>query len=132
MAQTTKYKIPINKQQMVSICQIKCYNMGIDKNRHHFDTVTVLKGEKMNTLETTISMLEVLPETDLMKVQDFTEKLFRMREFEAADEAVGKFLKPMSREDFMRDIEVAEQEIADEKYSRAEEVFNELEHRYGL
>lgn len=86
----------------------------------------------MNTLENTISMIKVLPETDLVKIQDFTKKLFQKREFEAADEAVGKFLKPMSREDFIREIEVAEREIAGGKYSSAEEVFNELEHRYGL
>lgn len=86
----------------------------------------------MNTLENTVSMMKALPETDLVKIQDFTKKLFQKREFETVDKAVGKFLKPMSREDFMRDIEVAEQEIADGKYNSAEEVFNELEHRYGL
>lgn len=59
----------------------------------------------MSTLENTVSMMKALPETDLIKIQDFTKKLFQRREFEAADEAVGKFLKPMSREDLMRDIE---------------------------
>lgn len=86
----------------------------------------------MSTLENTVSMMKTLPETDLIKIQDFTEKLFQRRKFEAADEAVRKILKPMSREDFMRDIEVAEQEIANGKYSSAKEVFDELEHRYGL
>lgn len=63
----------------------------------------------MGTHENTISMLEVLPETDLLE-----------------------FLKPMSREDFMKDIEIAEQEVASGKYRSAEEVFDGLERRYGL
>lgn len=85
----------------------------------------------MSTLENTVSMLKTLPETDLLEIQSFTRKLFQRRESEAVDEAVGKFLKPMSREDIMKNIEIAEQEIADGKYRSADEVFNELEHSYS-
>ena len=60
----------------------------------------------MNTLENTVSMMKALPETDLVKIQDFIRKLSRHHELETADEAVGKFLKPMSLEDFMRDVEI--------------------------
>ena len=69
-------------------------------------------------------MMRVLPETDLIKIQDFTMKLFQHYEDGVADEAVCKFLKPMSREDFMKDIEIAEQEIADGKCRNAKEGFN--------
>lgn len=86
----------------------------------------------MSTLENTISMMEALPETDLLEIQNLTVKLFQRHKVETPDEAVGRFLKPMSREDFMRDIEIAEQEIADGKSRNANEVFNELEHRYGI
>ncbi len=84
----------------------------------------------MSTLQNTISMMKNLPEADLIKIQDFTKKLSKGRELEAADEAVAKFLKPMSPEDFMRDIETAEKQYAAGEYSNAEEVFNELEQRY--
>lgn len=86
----------------------------------------------MNTIENTVSMMKTLPETDLLEIQSFTRKLFQRRESKKADEAVRKFLKPMSREDIMKNIEIAEQEIADGKYRSADEVFNELEHRYKL
>lgn len=86
----------------------------------------------MNTLENTVSMMKNLPETDLLETQNLTRELFQQRESEAVDENVGKFLKPMSREDIMKNIEMAEQEIADGKYHSADEVFNELEHRYRL
>ena len=60
------------------------------------------------------------------------ERLSRRHELETADDAIGSFLKPMSREDFLKDIETAEQEMVDGKCNSAEEVFNELERRYGL
>ena len=86
----------------------------------------------MSTLENTVSMMKALPETDLLEIQNLTQNLFQRRESEAIDRAVGKFLKPMSREDFMRDIDTAEQEIVDGKYRSADEVFNGLERKYGL
>ena len=86
----------------------------------------------MNTLQNTISMMKTLPEADLIKIQDFTKKLSKRHELEAADETVGKFLKPMSSEDFVKDIETAEKQFATGEYSSAEEVFNGLEQRYGF
>lgn len=86
----------------------------------------------MSTLENTISMMKVLPEADLVEIQSLTKKLFQRHEHGMTDETVGKFLKPMSREDFMRDVDTAEQEIAGGKYKRAEEVWSGLERRYGL
>ena len=80
----------------------------------------------MSPFENTVSMMKTLPETDLIKIQDFTKKLFQRREFEAADEAVGKFLKPMSREDFMRDIETAERQFAAGEYQEMGEAIDEV------
>lgn len=38
----------------------------------------------MSTLQNTISMMETLPETDLIKIQKFTKKLSQRHELEAA------------------------------------------------
>ncbi|MCM1251261.1 MAG: hypothetical protein NC321_00405 [Clostridium sp.] len=84
----------------------------------------------MSTLEKTISMMETLPEADLVKIQDLIRELFQQRECELADEKIGRILKPMSEEDFLHDVEIAEKEIANGKYKREEEVFNGLEKRY--
>lgn len=86
----------------------------------------------MSTLETTISMMEKLPEPDLLLVQDLIKQLFQQYEYETVDYAVGSVLKPMSKDDFLKDIETAEQEIANGQYRTAEEVFGELEQRYRL
>lgn len=86
----------------------------------------------MSTLENTISILELLPEADLLKIQDFAKKLSERHKLEATDDAFGQLLKPMSAEDFIQDIEAAEIQYATGKYSSAEEVFNGLEQRYGF
>ena len=80
----------------------------------------------MTTLESTISILEGLPETDLIKIQDLAKKLFQYHQDKTADEAVGRFLKTMSREDFMRDIKIAEEEFARGEYQEIGEAFDEI------
>ncbi len=86
----------------------------------------------MNTLENTVSMMKALPETDLVKIQDFIRKLSRHHELEVADEAVGKFLKPMSLEDFMRDIEAADKQFAAREYQELEEAVDEICRELGI
>lgn len=84
----------------------------------------------MSTLEKTISMIETLPEADLIKIQDLIQKFFQQREKESADDAVGRMLKPMSKKNFLRDVETAEKEIAGGMYRKADEVFDGLEQRF--
>ncbi|MCM1046763.1 MAG: hypothetical protein NC417_14760 [Candidatus Gastranaerophilales bacterium] len=79
----------------------------------------------MSTLERTVSMMKVLPEADLLKIQNFTENLFRLREHET-DNEVGKFLKPMTKDDFLRDIEIAEQQFASGEYQEMGEAIDEV------
>ena len=65
----------------------------------------------MSTLENTVSMMKTLPE---------------------ADEAAGRVLKPMSREDIMRDIEIAEAQFASGEYQNAREFLAGLRKEYGV
>lgn len=107
---------------MVYQCMRNCYNMNEAKSG---DSLT--KGIcKMTTLENTISMMKTLPETDLVEIQSLTKKLFQRHEDRMADEAVGQFLKPMSREDFMQDIKHAEEEFARGEYQEIGEAFDEI------
>ncbi len=84
----------------------------------------------MTTLERTISMMEKLPEADLIKIQDLIKKLFRQHEL--TDVTVGRSLKRMSKDDFMKDAMTAENDIAAGRYKSTNEVFDELEQRYGF
>ena len=65
----------------------------------------------MSTLENTVSMMKTLPE---------------------ADEAADRFLKPVSREDIMRDIEIAEVQFASGAYQNAREFLAGLRKEYGV
>lgn len=86
----------------------------------------------MSTLQNTTSMMQTLPEADLIKIQDFTKKLSKRHELEAADEAVAKFLPPKSPEDIYRDLEISRQQAAEGKYQEAGEFFAELRAEYGI
>lgn len=86
----------------------------------------------MTALENTISMMEKLPETDLIEIQNLIKKRFRQHESESTDAAVGRVLKRMSKADFMEDARVAEKDIAADRYKSADEVFDGLEQRYGF
>ena len=86
----------------------------------------------MSTLQNTISMMQTLPEADLIKIQNFTKKLSKRRELEAADEAVGRFLPPKSREDIYKDLENSRQQVAEGKYQEAGKFLAELRAEYGI
>ena len=53
----------------------------------------------MSILENTISMMEVLPEADLLEIQNFTKKLFRLRN-------VNSCFQPVSEEKILYDKEL--------------------------
>jgi len=86
----------------------------------------------MSTLENTVAMMKTLPEVDLVKIQDFVKGLLCDREMEAVDEAVGKFLKPMSREDFYRDLEISRQQASEGKCQEMGEALAEIRRKYEL
>lgn len=65
----------------------------------------------MTTLEKTISIMKTLPEHDLLKIQRYVKKLSRKHKAIGVDEEIRKFLKPMTREDFLRDVEITEKQI---------------------
>lgn len=78
----------------------------------------------MSTLESTIAMLEALPESDLIKIQDDIKRLFEQRS--------GSPFPLLSREDILRDLETSEQQFADGDYQEAGEFLAGLRQEYGL
>lgn len=91
----------------------------------------------MSTLENTVSMMKTLPEADLLKIQKLTLELFQGRRGsqmtdEEVDEAVGRYLKPKSREDIYRELEISRQQAAEGKYREAGEFLAEFRAEYGI
>ena len=78
----------------------------------------------MSTLESTFSMLEILPETDVQLVFNITKGLLEKRN--------ASVFKPIDREDVLHDLEVSTKQIENGKYSSAEEVIDRLRVKYGL
>lgn len=74
----------------------------------------------MTTLESTISMMEKLPETDLIEIQNLFKKLFRQHESESTGAAVDQVLKRMSKADSIEDAMASEKDIAAGRYKSAD------------
>lgn len=79
----------------------------------------------MTMLESTISMIKVMPEADLAEIQNFAKKLLQRR-----DEGCPFPLK--SREDIYKDLEVSRQQIRNGQYQEAGKFIAEVRKEYGL
>lgn len=79
----------------------------------------------MSALENTISMIKILPEADLVEIQNFVRKLIQRQEADCP-------FAPKSREDIYKDLEIAHQQIADGEYQDANEFIVEVRKEYGI
>lgn len=79
----------------------------------------------MSTLENTISMLEVLPETDLIKIQDYAKSLFKQRGAEYP-------LPLQGEEDIIKIAETSERQIANGECKNAKDFLSDLRQEYGI
>lgn len=79
----------------------------------------------MNTLENTVSMMKMLPESDLVKIQDFTKKLFNLH-------ITDNPFKPLSEEDILRDLEISRNQIAQGKCKEMGPAIEGIRAKYGL
>ncbi len=77
----------------------------------------------MSTLESTISMLRVLPESDVEVIFEMTKKLF--------EDKSSPFV-PVSKEQILQDVDISEKQIEQRKTTGASEAIQELRKRYGL
>lgn len=86
----------------------------------------------MSILQNTISMLEVLSESDLIKVQNSTKKLSKRHESKSINDSIDKFLKPKSRENIYRDLEISRKQSNDGEYQEADVFLDEIRKEYGI
>ena len=81
------------------------------------------RGRKMSTLESTISMLRVMPEADVRIIFEMTKKLF--------DDKASPFA-PVSKKQILQDVDVSSQQIVQGDIKDASEAIRELKTKYGL
>ena len=79
----------------------------------------------MSTLEATISMIEVLPEADLIKIQDFIKTIFEQHSSESP-------FPLLDEGDILKDMETSERQFVEGKYKGAKQVLNEIRKEYEL
>ena len=79
----------------------------------------------MDVLENAISMMKVLPEADLIKIQEFISKLFRQRVAECPFPA-------KSREEIYKDLEISRQQAAEGQCQEMGQALEEIRVKYGL
>ncbi|MBR3108611.1 MAG: hypothetical protein IKH30_15740 [Clostridia bacterium] len=77
----------------------------------------------MSTLESTISMLRVMPEADVRIIFEMTKKLF--------DDKVSPFA-PVSKQQILQDVDASAAQIEQGKTIRASDAIQSLRTKYGL
>lgn len=78
----------------------------------------------MSTLESTFSMLEILPESDIQYVFNITKELLEKRKASA--------FNPVSKQEVLEDLEISTQQIENGQYYTGDDVLHQLRDKYGL
>ena len=77
----------------------------------------------MNTLESTISMLETLPEHELQAIHDITYVIYSRN---------PNPFRPTSKEQILKDLETSRKQIENGQYKDAKIAINEIGAKYGI
>ena len=79
----------------------------------------------MNTFENTVSMMEALPESDLIEIENFTKKLYMLRIAESP-------FRPVSGEDILNDLQISREQTAQGKCKEMGQAIEGIRNKYGL
>lgn len=78
----------------------------------------------MNTFENTVSMMEALPEADLIEIQNFTKKLYMLRNNKSP-------FRPLTEEDIINDLSVSREQVAQGKCREMGQAIEGIRRKYG-
>ena len=79
----------------------------------------------MTMLESTISMIKVMPEADLVEIQNFARKLLMRHDADCP-------FPLKNREDIYKDLEVSRRQIQNGEYQEAGDFIAEVRKEYGI
>ncbi len=79
----------------------------------------------MNAFESTVSMMEALPESDLIKIQNFTQQLYMHRNTDSPFE-------PLKEEEILNDLRISREQTARGQRKEMGQAIEEIRHKYGL
>lgn len=78
----------------------------------------------MTVLENTMSMLEMMPDSDVLEVQNYAKNLL-------IKDTSNPF-QPLTRGQIMHDLEISTEQFENGQYSNADEVHRRIRDRYGI
>lgn len=79
----------------------------------------------MNAFESTVSMMEALPESDLIKIRNFTQKLYMYRN-------AGSPFEPLKEEEILNDLRISREQTAQGQSKEMGRAIEEIRNKYGL
>lgn len=79
----------------------------------------------MTMLESTISMIKVMPEADLLEIQKFAKELLQRHN-------AGCPFPIKNREDIYKELEISRQQIQNDEYQEAGNFIMEVRKEYGI
>lgn len=79
----------------------------------------------MSTFENTVSMMEALPESDLIEIENFTRKLYMLRNTESP-------FGPLKGEEILNDLQVSREQISQGKCKEMGQAIEGIRKKYGL
>ncbi len=79
----------------------------------------------MTVFENTVSMMEALPESDLIEIQNFIKKLHILRSAESP-------FRPLTEDEIMNDLSVSREQIAQGKCREMGQAIEGIRRKYGL
>ncbi len=78
----------------------------------------------MSALESTVSMLEVMPVAEVQAVFEITKAIFEQRQESP--------FQPLTKEQILEDLEISSKEIEEGKFMEMSNAIQALRSRYGL
>lgn len=97
----------------------------------HFQTIgwyacrSTQGGMNMNTFENTVSMMEALPEADLIEIQNFTKKLYMLRAAESP-------FRSVTGEEILNDLQISREQVAQGRCKEMGQAIEGIRKKYGL
>lgn len=79
----------------------------------------------MNTLKNTVSMMELLPEEDLIEIQSLTKKLFNLRN---ADNP----FQPLSKQEIIKELQTSRKQTMNGQCKDMDKALEGIREKYGL
>ncbi len=79
----------------------------------------------MNAFDSTVLMMEALPESDLIEIENFTKNLYMLRNSKSP-------FRPLTGEEILKDLQISREQVEQGKCKEMGQAIEEIRNKYGL